>query len=137
MRGGPWPDSRKKSFMGAKILGKSIPDIFAGVSLNVRLTFLILNSMMELSNGTYTIQGIDATALCQEFDTPVYVYDGQKIIDQLKSLKNAFSDTDVRIMFAAKALTNISILKLLRRHGSGVDVVSINEAKLTLRAGFT
>lgn len=92
--------------------------------------------MMELSNGTYTIQGIDATALCQEFGTPVYVYDGQKIIDQLKSLKNAFSDTDVRIMFAAKALTNISILKLLKKHGSAVDVVSINEARLALRAGF-
>ncbi len=91
---------------------------------------------MELSNGTYTLQGIDVTSLCQEFGTPVYVYDGQKIIDQLKSLKNAFSGTDVRIMFAAKALTNISILKLLKKHGSGADVVSINEAKLALRAGF-
>ena len=93
--------------------------------------------MMELSNGTYAIQGIDVITLCQEFGTPVYVYDGQKIIDQLKSLKNAFSDTEVRIMFAAKALTNISILKLLKKHGSGVDGVSINEAKLALRAGFT
>ena len=92
---------------------------------------------MELANGTYSIQGIDVTALCQEFGTPIYVYDGQKIIDQLKSLKNALSETDARIMFAAKALTNISILKLLRKHGSGVDVVSVNEARLALRAGFT
>jgi len=124
----------EEKFHDAKILGKSIRDIFAAVSLN-RIRYL--NSMMELSNGTYTLQGIDVTSLCQEFGTPVYVYDGQKIIDQLKSLKNAFSGTDVRIMFAAKALTNISILKLLKKHGSGADVVSINEAKLALRAGFT
>ncbi len=92
--------------------------------------------MMELSNGTYTIQGLEVTALCQQFGTPVYVYDGQKIIDQLKSLKNAFSETGVRVQFAAKALTNISILKLLKRNGAGVDVVSINEARLAVRAGF-
>ena len=104
----------EEKFHGTKILGKSIRDIFAAVSVN-RIRYL--NSMMELSNGTYSLQGIDVTSLCQEFGTPVYVYDGQKIIDQLKSLKNAFSGTDVRIMFAAKALTNISILKLLKKHG--------------------
>ena len=91
---------------------------------------------MELTNNTYRIQGIDVAALCQEFGTPLYVYDASKIIHQLKSLKNAFMDTDVRVKYAAKALTNISILKLLKKHGSGVDVVSINEAHLALGAGF-
>jgi diaminopimelate decarboxylase len=92
--------------------------------------------MMEQSNGVYRIQGMDVASLCSQFGTPLYVYDGAKIITQLKSLQNAFSESDVRIKFAAKALTNISILKLLKKHGSGVDVVSINEAKLALRAGF-
>src|SRR5258706_3181150 len=127
MSGGPWPDSRKKRFMAPRYLEKAFVIYLRGSAST---------SMMELSNGMYTIQGIDVTSLCQEFGTPVYVYDGKKIIDQLKSLKNAFSDTDVRIMFAAKSLTNISILKLLKNHGSGVDAVSINEAKLALRAGF-
>ena len=91
---------------------------------------------MEFTNNTYRIQGIDVAALCKEFGTPLYVYDASKIIHQLKSLKNAFMDTDVRVKYAAKALTNISILKLLKKHGSGVDVVSINEAHLALGAGF-
>ena len=91
---------------------------------------------MELTNNTYRIQGIDVAALCKEFGTPLYVYDASKIIHQIKSLKNAFMDTDVRVKYAAKALTNISILKLLKKHGSGVDVVSINEAHLALGAGF-
>jgi diaminopimelate decarboxylase len=91
---------------------------------------------MELINGAYSIQGLDLTAVCKEFGTPLYVYDAKKIVDQLKSLKNAFSDTDVRIKYAAKALTNISILKLLKKNGAGVDVVSIQEAHLALGAGF-
>lgn len=91
---------------------------------------------MELSNGTYTIQGLELPALCREFGTPLYVYDGEKIVSQLKSLKNAFSDTDVRVKYAAKALTNISVLKLLKKHGAGVDVVSIQEAQIALGAGF-
>jgi len=91
---------------------------------------------MELINGAYTIQGLDLTAVCKEYGTPLYVYDAKKIVDQLKSLKNAFSETDVRIKYAAKALTNISILKLLKKHGAGVDVVSMQEAHLALGAGF-
>jgi diaminopimelate decarboxylase len=91
---------------------------------------------MELTNGTYTIQGLNVADICKEFGTPLYVYDASKIIEQLKSLKNAFSDTDVRIKYAAKALTNISILKLLKKHGAGVDVVSLQEAHLALGAGF-
>jgi diaminopimelate decarboxylase len=91
---------------------------------------------MEMINGAYTIQGLDLTAVCKEFGTPLYVYDAKKIIEQLTSLKNAFSETDVRIKYAAKALTNISILKLLKKNGAGVDVVSIQEAHLALGAGF-
>lgn len=92
---------------------------------------------MELVNNSYSIQGLDVAELCQEFGTPLYVYDASKIISQLKSLKNAFSDTDVKIKYAAKALTNISILKLVKKQGAGVDVVSIQEAELALGAGFS
>lgn len=91
---------------------------------------------MELINGTYTIQGLSVADVCKEFGTPLYIYDAAKISEQLKSLKNAFSDTDVRIKYAAKALTNISILKLLKKQGAGVDVVSIQEAQLALGAGY-
>lgn len=92
---------------------------------------------MELVNHSYSIQGLDVTELCQEFGTPLYVYDASKIISQLKSLKNAFSETDVKIKYAAKALTNISVLKLVKKQGAGVDVVSIQEAQLALGAGFS
>jgi diaminopimelate decarboxylase len=92
---------------------------------------------MELSQGVYRIQDIDLRELVREFGSPLYVYDAEKIIHQLKTLKTAFSSSDVRIKYAAKALTNVSVLKLLRKHGSDVDVVSIQEAHLAMRAGFS
>jgi diaminopimelate decarboxylase len=96
----------------------------------------IVHNLMELIQGTYSVQGINLLSLAKEFGTPLYVYDADKIIHQLKTLRTAFSNSDVKIKYAAKALTNISILKLLNRFGSDVDVVSIQEAQLALRAGF-
>ena len=86
--------------------------------------------------GNYRIQNVDLHALAKEFGTPLYVYDAEKIVHQLRTLKMAFSASDVKIKYAAKALTNLSVLKLLKTYGSDVDVVSIEEAHLALRAGF-
>jgi diaminopimelate decarboxylase len=91
---------------------------------------------MQLQNSSYNIQGISPQSLIKQFGSPLYVYDADRIIHQLKTLKIAFSASDVKIKYAAKALTNLSILKLLRKFGSDVDVVSIQEARLALKAGF-
>lgn len=91
---------------------------------------------MDLASNTYVIQGVPVLDICREFGTPVFVYDAEKIVSQLKNLKSAFSQTNVKIKFAAKALTNISVLKLLRKNGAGVDVVSIEEAQIALGSGF-
>ncbi|HCW09154.1 MAG TPA: diaminopimelate decarboxylase [Cytophagales bacterium] len=91
---------------------------------------------MEFLNGTYQLQGIDVTAIAKEFGTPLYVYDGEKIVSQLQNLKNAFSENPLKVKYAMKALSNISILKLLKEHGAGIDAVSIQEAQLAIGAGF-
>lgn len=91
---------------------------------------------MELTAEGYRIQNIPFDDLARDFGTPLYVYDGARMVQQLNNLKNAFSENDVRIKYAAKALTNLSILRLLKKHGAGVDVVSIQEAHLALKAGF-
>lgn len=91
---------------------------------------------MELKDGSYFIQNVKAIDIAEQFGTPVYVYDAAKITQQLKTLKNAFSDADVKIKYAIKALSNLSILKLLKQQGAGADAVSIHEAHLALKAGF-
>jgi diaminopimelate decarboxylase len=92
---------------------------------------------MELSQGAYIIQGLNVLDIAQQFGTPLYVYDGDKIAHQVRTLKNAFSDTDIKVKYAAKALTNISVLKLIRKHGAGIEVVSLEEAKIAMKAGYT
>ncbi len=74
--------------------------------------------------------------VAEEFGAPVYVYEAEKIINQYNKLKKAFAPVDVQIKYACKALNNSAVLRLLKKQGSGLDTVSINEVKLGLRAGF-
>ena len=74
--------------------------------------------------------------IAQEFGSPVYVYDAHKIESQYKRLTSAFSNVkNLKINYAAKALSNISVLKFLKNLGSGLDTVSIQEVQLGLLAG--
>ena len=83
----------------------------------------------------FTIGGLSAESLALEFGTPLYIYDAAVITGQLNRLKSAFT-CPTAIKFAVKALTNISVLKLLHREGAGADAVSIDEVRLALHAGF-
>ncbi|HEU4495696.1 MAG TPA: diaminopimelate decarboxylase [Flavobacterium sp.] len=79
----------------------------------------------------------DLIELADEFGSPLYVYDARHIQSQYERLAGAFSRVErLRINYAAKALSNISILKLLKEAGSGLDTVSIQEVELGLLAGF-
>ena len=91
---------------------------------------------MELISGRYEIGGIPVLDLCKEFGTPLYVYDAAIIARQYKRLIDAFKHTNVEIHYACKALTNVNILKLMRKLGAGLDTVSIQEVQLGLKAGY-
>jgi len=78
----------------------------------------------------------DLVTITQEFGSPIYVYDAQKIEAQYNRLQNAFKNVkQLKINYAVKALSNISVLKLLNSFGSGMDTVSIQEIRLALEAG--
>lgn len=91
---------------------------------------------MELIDNKYLVQGIDLVKVAEEFGDPVYVYNAEKIKQQYIDLKEAFNGNDLRIKYAMKANSNISILKYIRSLGAGLDAVSINEVKIGIRAGF-
>lgn len=77
-------------------------------------------------------------SVAEEFECPLYVYDAEKIQSQYNRLTNAFSKVEkLRINYAVKALSNLSVLKLLKKMSSGLDTVSIQEVQLGLRAGFS
>ena len=80
----------------------------------------------------------ELVALATQFESPLYVYDAEKIQSQYHRLTSAFSKVKtLRINYAAKALSNIAVLQLLKKIGSGLDTVSIQEVQLGLHAGFT
>lgn len=91
---------------------------------------------MEIIDNRYTIQGIDVLDLAGEFGTPLYVYDAAKITGRIEELKSAFPDMNMKIKFACKALSNISVLKLMRKEGAELDAVSIQEVMIGLKAGY-
>ena len=75
--------------------------------------------------------------IAEEFGSPIYVYDAHKIEAQYKRLTTAFGGVQkLKIHYAAKALTNISVLKFVSKLGAALDTVSIQEVQLGLKAGF-
>lgn len=91
---------------------------------------------MILNENTFTIQEIPVSKICAEYGTPLYVYDAERIEMQVNKLKNAFSGVRVKLKYACKALTNISILKLIHKFGCDIDTVSLEEIEIALKAGF-
>jgi diaminopimelate decarboxylase len=78
----------------------------------------------------------DLLNIAREHGSPVYVYDAEVIVAQYERLVTAFSKAkDLRIHYAVKALSNISILKLFKQLGAGLDTVSLQEVELGLAAG--
>ena len=83
------------------------------------------------------MQPKELLALAEEFGSPLYVYDAATIEKQYHRLTSAFAKVEkLQLNYAMKALSNVSILKLMKNLGSGLDTVSIQEVQLGLHAGF-
>lgn len=91
---------------------------------------------MELKRNQYVIDGLPVTKIIEKYGSPLYIYESAKMVAQYKRMMDAFRDSKVKICYAAKALTNLNVLKLFRELGSGLDAVSIQEVRLGLKAGF-
>ncbi len=76
--------------------------------------------------------------IVEEFHSPLYVYDAEKIASQYHRLVTAFSSVKrLKIHYAVKALSNIAVLELFNSLGACLDTVSIQEVRLGLAAGFS
>jgi len=91
---------------------------------------------MQLTKKGYEVGGVDLLNIVKEYGSPLYVYDADQIVANYHQPKNAFKGVDVHLKYACKALTNISVLKVLRKEGAGLDTVSIEEAKMGIHAGY-
>jgi diaminopimelate decarboxylase len=75
-------------------------------------------------------------AIARKHGAPVYVYDAHVISAQYNRLKNAFRKVEhLKLHYAVKANSNLSVLRLMHQLGAGLDTVSIEEVRLGLRSG--
>jgi len=78
----------------------------------------------------------DLLTIAEQYGSPVYVYDSAKIVSQYQRLTNAFNGVKkLKLNYAVKALSNLSILKLMNNLGAGLDTVSIQEVQMGLSVG--
>lgn len=99
---------------------------------NYRITYLFLCQCID------EMENKDLFQIAQKYGVPIYVYDTEKIKHQFERLKKAFASvTNLKINYAMKALSNVSILSYMSSLGSGLDTVSLQEVQLGLHAGFS
>ncbi len=86
-------------------------------------------------NGTLHIEEASLSEVANEFGTPSFVYSRESIEEAFSKYQKAFGNQRHLICYAVKANSNIAILHLLAKMGSGFDVVSGGELKRVLLAG--
>ena len=78
--------------------------------------------------------GVSLESLARRFDTPLYVYSADHIVDRLKLFGQALAGRDHLVCYAVKANSALAILKLLSQNGAGFDIVSGGELERVLAA---
>ena len=92
---------------------------------------------IEVKDHHLIIGGVDAVELAEEFGTPLYVTDENRIRERYREFRDAFSGLNVEIKYACKANTSLAVLNILRQEGAGADVLSEGELHIALEAGIT
>jgi diaminopimelate decarboxylase len=85
--------------------------------------------------GTLCAENVLLSEIAKQFGTPAYVYSRAAIEHGYRSFSEACSGHDVLICYSVKANSNIAVLNLLARLGSGFDIVSGGELARVLAAG--
>lgn len=80
-------------------------------------------------------ENIDLAEIAKKYDTPCYVYSRATLERHYKAFDDAFKQQPHLICYSVKANSNIAILNLLARLGSGFDIVSVGELERVLKAG--
>lgn len=86
-------------------------------------------------NGQFCAENVVLAEIAERFGTPCYVYSRLAIKQQWQALDSALSLQKHLICYAVKANSNLAVLNILARLGSGFDIVSVGELERVLKAG--
>lgn len=88
-----------------------------------------------LIDGAMHVEGVPLAEIARRFGTPCYVYSRGALEGAFRAFQSALAGRDHLICYAMKANSNIAILDLFARLGSGFDIVSAGELRRVLAAG--
>ena len=94
----------------------------------------VLPVTATIRDGELSIGGVQASALADEFGTPLVVYCEQTILEQARAYREAAPDA--LVLYSLKAFPNLALLRLLAAEGLGADVSTLGELTFALRAGI-
>ncbi|MFQ5659070.1 MAG: diaminopimelate decarboxylase [Gammaproteobacteria bacterium] len=86
-------------------------------------------------NGQLAAEDVSLADIAERFGTPCYVYSRAAIEQQWQAYDLAFAGRPHLICYAVKANSNLAVLNILARLGSGFDIVSAGELERALKAG--
>ena len=98
-----------------------------------------LREPLEDRKGRLFFDGFSVKALAEKYDTPLYLLSEKRIRDNYNRLHNALISNykHLRVYYAAKANTNLTVLRVLQSEGAYLDAVSPGEVFMGLSSGYT
>lgn len=89
----------------------------------------------EYRHGELYCEQVPVSQIAKEIGTPCYIYSHATLARHFRVYDSAFKNIPHIIAFAMKANSNLAILRLMAKEGSGVDIVSGGELFRALKAG--
>ena len=98
-----------------------------------------LREPLEDRKGNLFFDGFSVKELAEKYDTPLYIVSEKRIRDNYDRLHDALirNYKHVRVYYAAKANSNLTVLKILQSQGAYLDTVSPGEVFMGLISGYT
>ncbi|MFT6121667.1 MAG: diaminopimelate decarboxylase [Oleiphilaceae bacterium] len=86
-------------------------------------------------NNQLCAEDVPLAKIAEQFSTPTYVYSRATLERHYHAYKTAFGEQENLICYAVKANSNLAVLNILAKLGSGFDIVSVGELERVLKAG--
>lgn len=89
----------------------------------------------EYQNGELYAENVPLSSITEQHGTPTYVYSRAVLEQQYRAFDEALASIPHQVCYAVKANSNVAVLQVLARLGSGFDIVSAGELRRVLKAG--
>jgi diaminopimelate decarboxylase len=92
-------------------------------------------SYFDYQAGTLHAENVSVDKIAEQYGTPVYIYSRSALENHWQAFDDAFSGYPHLICYAVKANSNLAVLNVLAKRGSGFDIVSMGELARVMAAG--